>query len=172
VSIADLQRNWRHIAAECATLPQTMLPFDREGKTHAEVAAEIVKRGPGWCRSWGAIRDHWLTWGIGLMDQYPLGDTGLPYTTSLLRACTGVRVAALSLFRPGCVLPVHSHPELVGCQTVHLGLSVPAGCYLWCDQFHQEREGKMFGFDGTRPHWAMNGGGRDRVILYLEIMGS
>jgi aspartyl/asparaginyl beta-hydroxylase (cupin superfamily) len=55
---------------------------------------------------------------------------------------------------------------------VHLGLSVPEGCYLWCDQFHQEHEGKMFGFDGTRPHWAMNSGGRDRVILYLEIMGS
>jgi aspartyl/asparaginyl beta-hydroxylase (cupin superfamily) len=167
--LIDLAAHWREIAAEAAALPDTRLDIARAGKTHAEVAAEIIAAGrPGWVEGW---RPGWLNWGVCINDQFPI-DCGLPFTVSALRQVKGIKVAALSLMEPGCTLLMHSHDELAGRYlTFHLGLDCPdQGAELWAGGgFLQERNGNWLVFDGSRPHYAFNCSEQRRVILYVEF---
>jgi aspartyl/asparaginyl beta-hydroxylase (cupin superfamily) len=173
--LLTLQNNWRAISAECAALDRrNILDIDREGKSHEEVARAIIENGqPKWVEAWGEQKEKWLNWGFGIHDQYPLGDAGAPRTVDLLRHIRGLKVAALSLFKPGLLLPVHTHPELAdeGLLTFHLGLEVPRDyCYLNADgEFVREEEGRALVFDGSRPHYAFNASSVDRLILYCEF---
>jgi aspartyl/asparaginyl beta-hydroxylase (cupin superfamily) len=170
-----LRENWRVIRDECAIIDRNNVhETDRVGKTHEMVARELVESGrPQWIRSWGEQMDKWLNWGFTIHDQFPLGDAGAPKTTGLLRHIRGLKVAALSLLKPGVVLPVHTHPELgqEGLLTFHLGLEVPLDlCYLSADgEFAREEDGKAVTFDGSRPHYAFNASHADRLILYCEF---
>ena len=90
----------------------------------------------------------------------------------LLQQLVGLKVAALSLFRPHVVLPVHSHPELAeeGLLTFHLGLSCPPNCWLGTDgRLIREIDGEAIVFNGARPHFSFNFSPQDRLILYLEF---
>jgi beta-hydroxylase len=170
-----LRENWHLIGAECAALDRNdVLDFDRVGKSHEEVARALVENGqPRWVQAWGEEKDKWLNWGFVIHDQYPLGDAGAPKTVGLLRHIRGLKVGALSLFKPGLMLPVHSHPELAaeGLLTFHLGLEVPLDhCYLNADgEFVREEDGRVLAFDGSRPHYAFNASPADRLILYCEF---
>ena len=189
--IQELSDCWQSIAREAAALPRDILPIERGTRTHAEVMAEMLAGGqPGWISSWGDAAKNWLVYPIMFGDELPLGDVGMPHTTALLRGIGGVKVAALSLFKPHTLLPVHSHPELAveGLQTYHLGLDVPDHCYLWTDgslslhrsattiaegtsadgRFWLEGNGIGLTWDGSQPHYAFNASDHDRVILYLE----
>jgi hypothetical protein len=170
-----LQEHWRTIAAECAAIDRShRLPIARGDRSHQEVAEELVSGGrPGWIEAWGPEPRLWWNYGFVHEDQLPFGDAGAPQTVALLQRLRGLRVAALSLFRPGANLPVHQHDELRadGILTFHLGLQMAADySYLWVDgTFIREEEGKGFVFDGSRPHFAFNSSDRDRLILYLEF---
>lgn len=160
---------------ECAALDRTNIAkFDRAGKTHEDVARALVTEGkPSWIKGWGEADEKWLSWGLIMHDSCPLGEAGVPKTTALLQHIRGLKVAALSLFRPGLLLPVHSHPELAdeGLLTFHLGLEVaPDHCWLYADEtFIREEAGKAIVFDGSKPHYAFNASDADRLILYCEF---
>lgn len=165
-----LLENWRVIRDECATLDRNdILDFERGDSSHMEVASKLVENGRAqWVKAWGTYRDSWLNWGFSIYDQYLLGDAGAAKTTGLLRHIRGLKVAALSLFRPGVLLTVHDHPELKAenLLTFHLGLEVPSEyCYLNADgEFVREEDGKAIVFDGSRPHYAFNASPADRLI--------
>jgi beta-hydroxylase len=167
--------NWQTIRDEALALdPHLILNSDREGKSHAQVMEELVQAGPHWIPGWGD-KAHWLNWAFLLNDTFPLGDTGCPKTCSLLGRIKGLKVAALSLFKPGALLPLHHHPELAteGLLTFHLGLSVTPPCYLWSNgQFYPEEAGTPLVFDGSLPHFAFNASNQDRIILYCEFAPS
>ena len=162
--------NWETIAAEAAVLDHgRRLEISRDAKTHEEVAAEIIAAGrAGWVQAW---RPGWWNWGICVNDQFPV-DCEMPQTVALLREAGGIKAAALSLFEPGCTLPVHQHFELEGRYlTYHLGLCCPkdgAGLVIG-NALHRERDGRWFIFDGSRTHYAFNCSDRERVILYVEF---
>lgn len=170
-----LQVQWRAIAAEALALPRTVLRINRAGKTHAQVAEEIIGVGiPAWVESWGPHRANWLIWGLALNDTYPLGAAGAPATVSLLRQIKGIKVAAFSLFKPGVILTAHDHPEMAqeGLLTYHLGLSVPSQCcQIWSlGTFYEEHNGRGFVFPGGHRHYAFNASAdKERIILYVEF---
>jgi hypothetical protein len=170
-----LQYYWSSIASEAAALPRTLSGIHRVGKTHAQVAMEIVAAGtPCWTESWGNHKRNWLTWGLALNGTFPLGDAGAPITTRLLRDIRGLRTAAFSLFKPGVLLTLHRHPEMAddGLLTYHLGLHVPRmQCYLWSGgDTHEEANGHALIFPGGDPHWACNASpDHERIILYVEF---
>src|SRR5215468_6799481 len=112
--LAALQENWAMIREECAALDRNnILDLDREGKSHEMVAKALIESGrPQWIKAWGEQRDKWLNWGFAIYDQFALGDAGAPKTAALLRHIRGSKVLSLSLFKPGVLLPIHTHPEL------------------------------------------------------------
>jgi beta-hydroxylase len=169
-----LRENWIDIRDECAALDRAdVLQFERGDKTHEMVAQALIENGRAqWVQSWGEQKEKWLNWGVLMYDQFPLGDAGVPKTAGLLRKIRGFKVAALSLFKPGVLLPAHTHPELGREQllTFHLGLVCPPNNYLNADgEFAREEDGKAIAFDGSRPHFAFNASDSDRLILYCEF---
>jgi beta-hydroxylase len=172
--LVKLQEHWSVIRTECVALKRSdILNIDREDKTHEEVARAIIAHGPGWVEGWGEAKAKWLNWVFVIHDHQILGDAGAPNTSALLKHIQGLKVAALSLFKPGLLLPIHAHPELAreGLLTFHLGLEVPPGaCYLNVDgEFVPEEAGRALVFDGSRPHYAFNASDEDRLILYCEF---
>lgn len=172
--LMTLSENWRIIRDECAALDrEDILDLDRTDKDHEMVAKALVENGRAqWVKAWGENKNKWLNWGLLIYDQFLLGDAGAPKTTALLRRLRGLKVAALSLFKPSLLLPIHSHPELGEEQllTFHLGLECPTDCYLNADgEFAREENGKALTFDGSRPHYALNASTSDRLILYCEF---
>ena len=173
--LMTLQKNWRMIREECAPIDRTNIAnFERGAMTHSAIAKKLAENGrPQWIKAWGAHKDKWLNWGFSIYDHFPLGDAGAPKTVALLKHIKGVKVFALALFKPGVLLPVHRHPELKAenLLTFHLGLEAPRDhCYLNADgPFAREEEGKPIVFDGSRPHYAFNASGVDRLILYAEF---
>jgi len=170
-----LHENWRVIREECAALDRNDISdIERSGKSHEAVTRDYVSRGrTQWVRSWGEHKDKWLNWGLIVHDEIVLGDAGAPKTTNLLRHIRGIKVAALSLFKPGVLLPIHTHPEL-GVERLlsfHLCLEAPnEGCYLNADgEFAREEAGAAIVFDGSRPHYAFNASDVDRLLLYCEF---
>lgn len=171
-----LRENWRMIRQECSVFDRTdvLEGIDRDGKSRDTVAKALIAGGrPRWVKAWGEQKDKWLNWGMVVHDQLIMGDAGAPKTTALLRHIRGFKVAGLSLFKPGLLLPVHEHPELhiEGVRTFHLGLEVPPDhCYLNVNgEFVREEEGKAIIFDGSYPHYALNASSADRLILYCEF---
>ena len=170
-----LRNNWRAIREECRVLDRNdIAEFERGALSHGQITQKLIANGRmQWVKAWGSHKDKWLNWGFCLYDQYPFGDAGAPKTTKLLRHIKGLKVAALALFKPGVLLPIHSHPELKAenLLTFHLGPDVPPDhCYLHADgEFAREEEGKAIVFDGSRPHYAFNASRKDRLILYCEF---
>lgn len=170
-----LHENLRAIKNECGSLDRDNISdIDRRNKTHEQVAREYMRCGrTQWLRSWGEHKDKWLNWGLIIHDEVVLGDAGAPITTNLLGNIKGIKVAALSLFKPGVLLSIHTHPELgvEGLLTFHLCLEAPTeGCYLNADgEFAREEEGVAIVFDGSRPHYAFNASDVDRLLLYCEF---
>ena len=147
----SLQSNWTIIRDECLRLDRTnVLDSNREGKSHEAVMLELLQSGPKWIPGW-FDPGRWFNYGFCFRDQYLLGDAGCPRTVAFLKEIKGLKVAALSWFRPHLVLPVHNHPELAaeGLLTYHLGLDVPPNCFLGTEnQLIQEADWKAFVFNG------------------------
>jgi beta-hydroxylase len=170
-----LHQNWRLIREECAALDRNdIASFERGALSHAAITKKLVENGRmQWIKAWGEHKDRWLNYGFALYDQYPFGDAGAPKTVALLKHIRGLKVAALALFKPGVLLPIHRHPELKAenLLTFHLGLEMaPDHCYLNVEgKFAREEEGKAIVFDGGLPHYAFNASGAERLILYCEF---
>ena len=170
---SSLKDNWQSIATECNAIDRNnIMDIDVTSLSREDVAHALVKsQKPQWIRGWDG-HNGWLNYGIAINYNYPLGDAGLPYTTSLLKKISGIKFANLSLFKAGTFLPMHAHPEMLaeGLLTFHLGLDVPLGCYLSVDgEFEREENGKAIIFDGSKSHYAFNDSDKDRLILYCEF---
>lgn len=168
-SLISLSARWSEMTNECMTADLSRrLPISRQGKSHEEVIAEAVAIGkPGWIAGW---RPGWFTWGICFDDVQPI-DAGLPVISGILSEYRGIHVAALSIFQPGTVLPMHDHPEMHDrFATFHLGLSVSDGAAVWSGgRFLIEETGRGFVFEGGKPHYAFNCAEQQRLILYVEF---
>ncbi|MEL6510386.1 MAG: toxin-activating lysine-acyltransferase [Pseudomonadota bacterium] len=182
-ALKGLTENWRLIRDEMRAVAATTLPINRDGKSHADVAAEVadyVQEGGayGWLQGWGNAhqRENWTQ--LGLVTQ----DTPVPFlnghmsrTLDLLQPLSGIKIAALLKMQPGTFLETHSHPELAeeGLLQMHLTLEAAPDrnfAYLNVDgEFRQHIPGTAFVFDGSKPHFAVNASDAERVILYLEF---
>ena len=175
-ALGKLLEHWAEIKQECMKLDtEDILPLDRTEKTHEQVAEAIREGGKqGWVRAWGPSRDLWLNYCFTIHGEPFLDDGRTPITMGLLRRMRGVKVSALSLFRPGACLPAHGHEELgeEKLLTFHLCLDADdmrANC-LWTEgELLHEVPGNAFIFDGSKLHYAYNCSSADRLILYMEF---
>ena len=181
--LVELVSNWKTIKREMEELNFSLLPIDRDGKTHADVASEVethIRAGGayGWLQGWGAEDKRKMWTQLGLV----IADTPVPYlgghmggTLALLSGISGVKVAALLRMQPGGLLEAHTHPELAeeGLLQMHLTLEAAIDqnfAYLNVNgEFRQHIPGEAFVFDGSKPHFAVNASPQDRTILYLEF---
>lgn len=84
-------------------------------------------------------------------------------------------MAALSRMKPNTILPVHNHPELLeeGLLQFHITLNAAIQydfSYLNLNgEWHRNKLGEAFVFDGSLDHFALNASPQDRIILYIEF---
>ena len=108
-----LRDNWQSIRDECAALDRNdVLETERGDLTHIEAARMLAANGRAqWMKAWGLNKDRWLTWGFAIDDQYPLGRRGAEHREPAASRFRLVKVAALSLFRPGGTVWAQERPS-------------------------------------------------------------
>lgn len=167
--LKNVTDNWRIIADEARNLSRDSIDVSHL-RTRHEAAQAISDSGKlQWVDGWDGYRD-WKAWGIFVGGEFI--DASLTKTNEFLAKIPGLNFAAFLNLKAGTILQNHNHPENKGLLTYHLGLDVPVECYLKSDgRFYSEKNGKGFVFDGTKPHYAFNASGKDRLILHCEFKG-
>jgi hypothetical protein len=173
--VSELASRWRFIRQEWRELEAPILGIYRVGSLPR--FAEILLRNTGWTPSWQVgsdkANDGWLTYALSYHGMLPDGLVyTMPATARLLDRLRGVEVCALSLMRPGAFIAPHDHRDIAGrLLTLHLGLAMePRKCYLTVEgEAREEQPGTVLIFNAGREHFAVNMGGCDRVILYMEF---
>ena len=168
-------QNLDSIRAEYRALDSRILDLYRNG-THQEYFEQIVNDN-GWVPSWqigSSERNYqWLTYGLVYQGIFPNGAAQkLPCSTELLKQFPFITAAAFSQMKPLSMIAPHCHLELGGNMlTCHIGIELPPKRSYLCveGEFQEEAEGKALVFDGSREHFALHSGDRDRTILYMEF---
>lgn len=176
-----LVENWQIIREEALSLDKYNLNINRVNKDHEVVAEEILKKiklnkKNGWVDGWNnknEINKSWIQYGIMIYDQ-EVPYSNMPETIKLLKKITGVKVAALNILKAESILGTHTHPEMLteGMAQMHISLNAPEPkqSYLSINgDFFEHLTGNHVIFNGAYPHFAINAGKQDRMILYLEF---
>lgn len=103
--------------------------------------------------------------------SHPSAERLCPCTVALLREIGCVKAAMFAELPPGAKLNPHRDP-FAGSLRYHLGLATPNSddCFIEVDgQRYSWRDGAGVMFDETYLHWAYNGTGSDRIILFCDI---
>lgn len=125
----------------------------------------IATDTPGW-KSFGIIFEH---------KPCKENSARCPKTLAFLKRLVDkrgwkIRMAGFSLLEPGTIIKPHTDTNNGAECTAHLGVDVPAGCYLYHDGLQEaEENGKFILFDPRRRHWACNRSSRDRIILLMIV---
>lgn len=159
--------NWLTIAEESLLLPRDSIDVSG-AKTREEAAHAVLNSGKmQWVRGWDGY-GNWEAWALFMLGNL-FG--GAPKTQELLSQIPGIKFAGFLNLKSGTILKTHHHPENAGLLTYHLGLVVPEECYLKTDgKFYSDKNGKAYIFDGTKPHYAFNASGNDRMVLHVEFV--
>jgi len=174
--VDDVKRRYEQVSEEYRNLHAPVIELSRQGR--AELFYERLKQHGenGWTPSWQIGTDEpnfgWMTYSLKFDGWFPSeASTKYPHTMELL-SHPAFETCGFSLLRPLTVVGPHAHSRLGGDHlTLHLALDAePGRSYLALSgTFLEERNGEAFVFDGSREHFAVNAGLRDRVILYAEF---
>jgi beta-hydroxylase len=156
--LRPLQDNWRIIAEEAARLLD-------EG--HIKAAAKYNDLGfnsffrTGWKR-------FYLKW---YEAPLPSAEAMCPRTVALLKSIPSVHGAMFAALPPGGRLNAHRDP-FAGSLRYHLGLVCPNDdrCFILVDgERYSWRDGQAVMFDETFVHYAENGAGTTRIVLFCDV---
>ncbi|MDB5841419.1 MAG: aspartyl/Asparaginyl beta-hydroxylase family protein [Herminiimonas sp.] len=103
--------------------------------------------------------------------SHPSAQRFCPTTFALLRKISIVKAAMFAELPAGGKLKRHRDP-FAGSLRYHLGLATPNSerCFIDVDgQRYSWRDGEVVIFDETYIHWAQNGSGETRIILFCDI---
>lgn len=171
---------WEIIRSEALNVPKHYINVNRVNKEHKEVSEEILSKikltkKNGWVLGWnnrGLPNKKWTQYGIMLDDEEtPYSET--PKTIELLKKIGGIKVAALNALEGESILGTHTHPEIETENLAQMHICLDAEdrqSYLCVDgEFFEYKTGNYVIFNGSRPHFAINAGKQERLILYMEF---
>jgi beta-hydroxylase len=102
----------------------------------------------------------------------PLGEHLCPQTTKLMKELPGVKIAMLSVLKPGAKILPHKGPYR-GCIRLHMGLLTPNSdeCFINIDgNSYSWRDGEVLLLDDSYEHYVENNTDKYRVILFCDIL--
>ena len=179
--LTELVENWKIIKEEASRLDDYNLNINRVDKDHEVVAEEILEKiklnkKNGWVDGWnnkGEINKNWIQYGLIINDQ-EIPYSNMPKTIKLLKKIKGIKVAALNILKSESILGTHTHPEMITEKLAQMHISLdapePKQSYLCINgDFFEHKTGNYAIFNGAYPHFAINAGKKDRMILYLEF---
>ena len=179
--LLNLSSNWESIRSEILSLDEPVLSIDRVNKSHEAVYHEIKTNGKsGWVKGWntnGQPNEKWLNFPIRFYDEMLSSiEQKMPFTAKLISPLQGIRVCALNKMLPDIFLGTHSHPDHTSRGTLiyHLCLYAedqvtPYNFLNVNGEFKHQLPGTSYVFDGSFPHFALNGSSSDRIIMYIEF---
>ena len=104
-------------------------------------------------------------------DIDPIGEKLCPRSASIIKSMPHVRIAMLSVLRPGAKILPHAGPYR-GCLRLHMGLITPNSdeCFISVNgQTYSWRDGRVVLIDDTYTHYVQNNTDEYRVILFCDI---
>lgn len=116
-------------------------------------------------RDWTKLYLRWYN------DIDPIGARLCPKSAAIIRRMPGVRIAMLSVLRPGAKIVPHRGPYR-GCLRLHMGLMTPNSdeCFIAIgDRTYSWRDGHAVLLDDTYEHFVENNTNAYRVILFCDI---
>lgn len=102
----------------------------------------------------------------------PVGEELCPQSVSILREIPGVKIAMLSVLKPGAKIKPHKGPYR-GCIRLHMGLITPNSdeCFISIDgRRYSWRDGEIILLDDSYEHYVENNTDKFRVILFCDIL--
>lgn len=162
--------HWKEIAQEAAAITK-YLDLKRTQDDWFRYFIENLCDADGWTKSWTG---KWWSFPLVIYDHItPQAQRLCPFTSRLFSRFPGVIMAGFSLFEPGAFVDPHVDTE-TGIRkhrmAIHLGLDCPDdGCYLiQGSKQWKEENGKLWWFDATVEHYAVNTSSQRRIILYMD----
>jgi beta-hydroxylase len=102
----------------------------------------------------------------------PLGQELCPRTTQLMKEMPNVKIAMISVLKPGAKILPHRGPYR-GCIRLHMGLLTPNSdeCFINLDgKSYSWRDGEVILLDDSYEHYVENNTDKYRVILFCDIL--
>lgn len=102
----------------------------------------------------------------------PVGKQLCPNTTRLMEEMPNVKIAMISVLKPGAKILPHKGPYR-GCLRLHMGLLTPNSddCFISLDGLRYSwRDGEVILLDDSYEHYVENNTDRYRVILFCDII--
>jgi beta-hydroxylase len=102
----------------------------------------------------------------------PLGEQLCPQSLAIIREIPGVKIAMLSVLKPGAKILPHKGPYR-GCIRLHMGLITPNSdeCFINIDgKSYSWRDGEVLLLDDSYEHYVENNTDKYRVILFCDIL--
>lgn len=102
----------------------------------------------------------------------PLGQELCPRTTQLMKEMPNVKIAMISVLKPGAKILPHRGPYR-GCIRLHMGLFTPNSdeCFINLDgKSYSWRDGEVILLDDSYEHYVENNTDKYRVILFCDIL--
>jgi beta-hydroxylase len=152
-----LQHNWRKIRDEVLDL------YNGEGMKSIKgdmFFDRIIPDGDSW-------RKFYIRWHSKIGDD---AKAKLPYTSYLIDSIPSIKIAMISVLKPGAVILPHVGPLSI-CARYHLCLQEGGeGCYIMVDGTkYTWKDGEDVLFDDTYVHEVKNNSNNTRVILFCDI---
>lgn len=175
-----LHHHWTVFRDELNDLPRTLITEKHRAPGSVdEGMLALHSTSTGWMHAWdvrGGSHSMWLNFAL-VFDGRPVGKNSeaCPKTMALLTRIPGLKIAGFSWVKPHGVIEEHTDDNLGPMnRTWHVGLCVPAKCYLAVRtpshvKTFPHSDGDVVTFDARNPHWAVNFSDEDRFVLYLDI---
>jgi beta-hydroxylase len=124
-------------------------------------------------RGLSRTKNDWSRLYLKWFDEIdPVGKQLCPNTTRLMEEMPNVKIAMISVLKPGAKILPHKGPYR-GCLRLHMGLLTPNSddCFISIDGLRYSwRDGEVILLDDSYEHYVENNTDRYRVILFCDII--
>jgi aspartyl/asparaginyl beta-hydroxylase (cupin superfamily) len=173
-----LAENWEIIASEMKSI-KTSFPDVKRPRMSLKFLKDDIVDEMANCEGWSRIDGcdgKW--WNFPLVSSTKTTGPAkkiTPKTVEILEKIGGVYFSGFSAILPHGFIDPHtdtpSCTDDIGVMTYHVGLDCPDHCYLiQGDIAHKEENGKLFSFNCTMKHSAVNMSNSVRVILFVTFL--
>jgi hypothetical protein len=187
----ELEKNWKIISEEANKIelyaPKLNISRTIYDWKDSEEYVQTIKNKYGWINGWADNKNKygnskWFNYGLlYYSNKFEENIKMCPRTMELLEKIKSyINICGFSLMTSGCIIEPHTDDTGIKYNSLalHLGLNIPEPnetCKLVIKNNKNEytniieSNGKMFIFDASYEHYAMNQSTNNRLILYIDF---